>query len=211
MARFLLPKKEVLGDSTPLTSALEKRAQALLERRDAINEASLKASRRARQLPSSLPGYTDATIGDALAETQQVVPKSRVYFSEERLRTPAGIRNLEKWNSLGKDEVASLGARDRSSLLNLGAALRERQPNNYKAAQFYGYVTQLDRQAVFVLSRSGFMDRVRAVLGDAEKGQIDTDKLLNAFGADFDDMEWDNIIQELKNARQYNRSRLGNL
>lgn len=211
MALGLKPKREVLGDNTPLTNNLAQRAERLLARRDAINNASVQAARRARRLPSILPGYTDATIGDALAENGMTVQPSEVFFSRDRLKTAAGIRDLERWKALNRDEVLALGSRDRSSLLSLGLELKNRFPPGHRASLFYNYITQLDRQAIFVLNTSGFMSRVTYVLGDAERGTLETRNLQSAFGEDFDDTEWESLIQELKDARQYNRSRLGNL
>lgn len=157
-------------------------------------------------------------------------PESEIYFSERRLKTEEGLADLEQWQPLqgmgagGSDRVAAgqRGAGQLNAVRNVGSRLgrdvsrlaqelRNADPElagagSRAGVDLYRWAGQLDSQAWFVLASTGFMDRLRASVTKGEKRAVDTERLIETFH-DMDKgpgSEWESIIEEVKNARQYN-------
>lgn len=216
MALRLKPILEVLKDTRPLTPEYKKRADILAKRLDEVNQELRSTAKKSRKLPNSRPGFDDdATIQDAVTESGETTfmekrqKKMDTTFAQRRLTTIAGIQDLERWSALKGDAVNESGKRIKNDLMRLALEFNKTAPQDHPARQLYNKLRGLDSQAVFVLARSGFYDRLKEVLGDSERGKLDTKNLFAAFDSGmFDSDAWDDLVEELRRAKQYNRRNL---
>lgn len=205
--------KGVLSGDTNLDSTALAKVSELKDRKEVVNAILSDAHDRAMQLNSTQKGYTNTMAVMVAQKTKVSLPQApSVFFSEARLTTVEGIRDLASWAKLGSNPIHAQGSQTRQQLFRLASRLREQLPPGHPGRNFYGQLSQLDSQAVFILESQGFWERFRDELKKMGIQTIDTDQLLMSLASQGNSSAgpWQNIIDELKEARKFNRRALPN-
>lgn len=178
-----------------------------------VNKLLQDATNRAQMLPTTQKGFRK--LPAAIAANQQrgirLPAAPRTYHSTRREETVEGVSELRSWTSL-TNPVHARGSQWRQQLINMSLEIRNQVAAGHPGRLFYNFVLQLDAQAVFILMQNGFMDRFRTMLGDPLTGEVDTQSLHNTMDPNqFQLGPWMDMVDEVKDARKYNRRVMGNL
>lgn len=203
MAR--IPRLGRVPASAPLSPADLKRqalVKAELERADA---ELTRAYRRILDLPSARPGADGEKIRDLIVdrgEEFRLAEEQGVYYSQRRLQSPEGLAQLEQFAAAvtGRGGAVVAEGRRFKSQLSKVAYTASRGGTSPRGLELAREIAALGPQAAYVLSRTGFMGRLRALGVSEERRYADTARLLEMIEGS-ESSQWDAIIQEVRNAR----------
>lgn len=181
------------------------RASAVKERLEKIDMKLIRSYRRIFNLPSAQPGTGGRKIRDLIVdEGNRFRPSNEngIYFSHRRLQSPEGIEQLEQFAEMldkGNNPVIVEGRLAKSKMQKI-AYQAARGGESKRGVELARAIAALGPQAAYVLSRTGFMERLRS-LGSSDVRKYANTNFLVELIETAPSGQWDDIMEELRTAR----------